>query len=94
MKLITNLVAVAAVATLVVPVFAQTSTMHKPMMKKPTMSKPMSKSAMMKKSIAMHKKGTMMHKKATMMQEKSMKMKPMTHSTMKPMAKPMMKKPM
>jgi len=55
MKLISTLVAVAAAATLVVPAFAQMSTMHKGMMKKPMMHGKMSKKQMM-----MHKK-MMMH---------------------------------
>ncbi len=78
MKLISKLVAVATIATLVVPAFAQTSTM-KPMPKSGT------KSAMMKKSVAMHKKATAMHKKATAMHQKatSMQQKAMKSGTMK-----------
>ena len=50
MKLFSKIVAIAAVATLVVPAFAQTSTM-KPMAKKPMMGKKMmGKKMMMKKT--------------------------------------------
>ena len=63
MKLISQIVAVAAVATLIVPAFAQTSTM-KPMAKKPMMGKKMStKKPMMKKGTMMKKP---MMKKTTM----------------------------
>ena len=76
MKLISQILAVATVATLVVPAFAQTSTM-KPMPKKPMMAKKMTAKQMM------------MQKK--MASKKMMMKKPMMHSTMKPMAKPMTK---
>jgi len=60
MKLISTVVAVAAAATLVVPAFAQMSTMHKGMMKKPMMHGKMSKKQMMMHKKMMHK-GGMMH---------------------------------
>lgn len=75
MKLVSQILAVAAVATLIVPAFAQAPTMGKPMMhgKKPMMKKPMMKKKMMMKKPMM---------KSTM--------KPMMKPGMKPMAKPTM----
>jgi hypothetical protein len=68
MKLISTVLAVATVATLIVPVFAQTPAM-KPMAKKPMMGK-----KMMSKKPMMGKK--MMSKKP-MMGKKMMSKKPM-----------------
>jgi hypothetical protein len=70
MKLISTVLAVATVATLIVPVFAQTPAM-KPMAKKPMMGKkmmskkPMMGKKMMSKKPMMGKKG-MMGKKPMM----------------------------
>lgn len=72
MKLISTVVAVAAAATLVVPAFAQMSTMHKGMMKKPMMHGKMSKKQMMMHKKMMMHKGGMMHK-GTMMHSGTMK---------------------
>src|SRR5665213_3362178 len=101
MKLISKIVAVAAIATLVVPALAQAAPM-KPMMhgkmmaKKPMMGKHMKKAeAMEKKGYKMEKKGAMMHKKGAMMHKKGamMEKKAMMHkSTM--MHKPMKKSAM
>lgn len=85
MKLISQVLAVAAVATLVVPALAQTSTMSHPMMKKPMTAKKM---AMKNHKMIMNNR--MMIKKHTKMM-KGMSAKPMMHSgsmmhsTMKPM---------
>jgi hypothetical protein len=97
MKLITQIIAVATIATLVVPAFAQTSTM-KPMMKKPMMAKKATKMAMHNHKMIMNnrmmiKKNTKMMHKSAMMHKGMMMHKPMMmhKGTMKPMAKPMTK---
>lgn len=85
MKLVSQILAVAAVTTLVVPAIAQTSTMSKPMMKKPMAGK-----KMMMHNHKMIMNNRTMIKKHTMMMKGSTMGKPMMHSTMKPMTKPTM----
>lgn len=69
MKLMSQVLAVAAVATFVVPAFAQTSTMSHPMMKKPMTAKKMA----MKNHKAIMKNRMMIKKNTKMIKSMSMK---------------------
>ena len=81
MKLVSQILAVAAVAAFVVPAFAQAPTMGKPMMKKATSAKKMAmhNQKMIMNNRKMIKKNTKMMK--SMMKKPGM-MKPMSKSTM------------
>ena len=82
MKLVSQILAVAAVATLVVPAIAQTSTMSS----KPMMKKPMSSS----KKMAMHNNKMIMNNRTMIKKNHKMIKKVMMKSSMKPMTKPTM----
>ena len=76
MKLVSQILAVAAVATLVVPAIAQTSTMSKPMMKKP-----------MGSAMAMHNHKMIKNNRMMIKNNHKMIKKTMMKSGMKPMGK-------
>ena len=93
MKLISQFLAVAAVATLVIPAIAQTSTMSKPMMKKPMAGKKM---MMHNQKMVMHNQKMVMHNQKMIMNNHKMIMnnRMMIKKNNAMMKKPMMKSTM